>query len=155
MQARVGLARFIKGLVMSLVIFVGCFGFMQLVPYGRDRSNPPVVLEPAWDSPRTRDLAKRACFDCHSNETQWPWYAKVAPMSWVMERHVTVGRSVLNFSDWTRPYDLAPEAGSKVIRREMPPSSYLVLHDHAKLTQDEKVELARGLRMTMGLPWRE
>ena len=54
---------------------------IQLVPYGRHHVNPPTVSEPAWDSPVTRELARQACFDCHSNETTWPTYARVAPLS--------------------------------------------------------------------------
>jgi hypothetical protein len=144
-----------KATMTGVLIFTGLFGALQLVPYGRASSNPPVVAEPAWDSPRTRELAKRACFDCHSNETRWPWYAKVAPFSWVMQHHVETGRSVLNFSEWTRPYVLAEQAGSEVIRTEMPPRGYRMLHDHAQLTIDERVELARGLHATLGLEWRE
>lgn len=135
---------------MGLGCFVGLVALMQLVPYGRAHSNPPVVAEPAWDSPRTRELAKRACFDCHSNETTWPWYANVAPFSWVLERDVEVGRSVLNFSEWTRPYHLASEAEPTVLRRDMPPRNYRLLHGDAHLSHDEKVELAQGLRATFG-----
>ena len=142
--------RFFRGVVMGLAFLVGLFGVMQLVPYGRARANPPVVAEPAWDSPRTRELAKRACFDCHSNETRWPWYAKVAPMSWAMERDVTAGRSVMNFSEWNRHYVMSNEAHHAVLRSDMPLKTYLVLHDDAKLTHDEKVELANGLKATFG-----
>jgi hypothetical protein len=142
--------RFFRGVVMGLAFLVGLFGVMQLVPYGRARANPPVVAEPAWDSPRTRELAKRACFDCHSNETRWPWYAKVAPMSWAMERDVTAGRSVMNFSEWNRHYVMSSEAHHAVLRADMPLKTYLVLHDDAKLTHDEKVELANGLKATFG-----
>jgi hypothetical protein len=149
------LRRLIKVVFLGAVSLTGLFGAMQMIPYGRAHSNPPVVAEPAWDTPRTRALAKRACFDCHSNETKWPWYAKIAPFSWVMQQHVEIGRSVLNFSEWTRPYVLAEQAGSEVIRREMPPRGYRMLHDHARLTEEEKIDLARGLHATMGLPWRE
>jgi hypothetical protein len=149
------LHRILRGIVMTLAFVIGLFGVMQLIPYGRAHTNPPVVAEPAWDSPRTRELAKRACFDCHSNETRWPWYAHVAPFSWVMQRHVDIGRSVMNFSEWTRPYELAEQAGSEVIRTEMPPRGYRMLHEHAQLTHAEKVELARGLHATLGIPWRE
>ena len=145
----------IKVLAMGLVTLVGLLAVIQLVPYGRAHTNPPVVAEPAWDSPRTRALAKRACFDCHSNETTWPWYAHVAPMSWAMQRDVDAGRSVMNFSEWNRPYDLAMEAGPQVVRTEMPPRSYRALHDHARLTHDEKLELARGLHATFGIEWRD
>ncbi len=71
---------------------------IQLIPV--DKSNPPVVSEPTWDSPQTRALAKDACFDCHSNETVWPWYAKIAPSSWLLAQDVDEGRSALNFSEW-------------------------------------------------------
>ena len=65
-----------------IILGVLCLGLViQLLPYGRDHTNPPVVAEPLWDSPQTRALAKRACFDCHSNETIWPWYTNVAPVS--------------------------------------------------------------------------
>jgi hypothetical protein len=149
---KASLRRFIKRMMMSLAFLVGFFGIMQLIPYGRAHTNPPVIAEPVWDSPRTRELAARACFDCHSNETKWPWYASFAPFSWVMQRDVDVGRSVINFSEWTRPYELATAAGPEVIRREMPPRSYRMLHGHAQLTHDEKVELARGLHTTLGAP---
>jgi hypothetical protein len=140
----------LRRLLKVLAVIACVAGVMQIVPYGRARSNPSVVVEPAWDSPRTRELAKRACFDCHSNETSWPWYAKVAPMSWVMQRDVDVARSVMNFSDWTHPYDLSQEAGATVIRRDMPPHKYKLLHGHAHLTDDETIELARGLAATFG-----
>ena len=55
----------------------------QLVPYGRDHRNPPITGTPTWDSPRTAELARRACFDCHSHETRWPWYSSLAPLSWL------------------------------------------------------------------------
>ena len=151
-----GMKRFVKAVAVVLAVLVGLFGVMQLVPYGRSHTNPPVIAEPAWDSPRTRELAKRACFDCHSNETTWPAYGDVAPLSWVMQRHVDVGRSVMNFSEWgMRPYDLANEAGGQVLRGDMPPATYLLMHEDAKLTDQERVELARGLHATFGLPWRE
>ena len=69
------MSKYVKWFLAAVVV-------MQLVPYGRDHSNPPVTAEPNWDSPETRALFKRACFDCHSNETVWPWYAYVAPFSW-------------------------------------------------------------------------
>jgi hypothetical protein len=76
---------------------------IQLVPYGRDHGNPPVTGEPTWDASETRALVKQACFDCHSNETEWPAYASIAPVSWLVQRDVNEGRAVLNFSEWPRP----------------------------------------------------
>ena len=68
-----------------------------------------------------------------------------------MERDVEMGRSVLNFSEWHVPYDLSSEAGPDVVRRDMSPSKYRLLHGHARLTDREAEELARGLHATLGL----
>ena len=65
---------------------------IQFVPYGRSHTNPPVTGEPKWSSARVRQLTKDACFDCHSNETTWPWYSNVAPVSWLVQRDVDSGR---------------------------------------------------------------
>src|ERR1700674_2739250 len=89
-----------SGLVAIAVVL---FGLIQLVPIGVSVTNPPVVSEPNWDSPQTRALAQRACFDCHSNETIWPWYSRVAPVSWLLASDVIQGRSRLNFSTWGQP----------------------------------------------------
>jgi hypothetical protein len=135
-----------KSLVaIASVIVLGLVLVAQLVPYGRNHSNPPVVAEPTWNSPTTRGLAERACFDCHSNQTRWPWYSHVAPMSWLVQNHVDEGREVLNFSDWNRGNSEADEAAKTVREREMPPRSYLLLHPEARLTDAERDLLARGL----------
>ena len=76
------------------------FGLIQFVPFGKTYTNPPVVSEPNWDSPQTRQMAKDHCFQCHSNETQWPWYSHIAPASWLIAFDVQNGRSQFNFSDW-------------------------------------------------------
>jgi hypothetical protein len=75
---------------------------IQAVPYGRSHGNPPTTAEPRWDSPLTRELAARACFDCHSNLTSWPWYSNIAPVSWLIQRDVDGGRGSLNFSEWNQ-----------------------------------------------------
>ncbi len=129
---------------------VAGFGAIQLVPYGREHANPPVVSEPRWDQASTRALAVRACFDCHSNESAWPWYTHVAPASWLVQSHVDEGRQVLNFSDWSRTYEEAVEAGEAVLDGEMPPRSYTLMHPEARLSLAEKDALARGLIATMG-----
>jgi hypothetical protein len=86
-------------LFVGLPVLLAGFLVLQLVPYGRDHSNPPVIAEPLWDSPDTRELSVRACFDCHSNETEWAWYSNVAPLSWLIQSHVDEGREELNFSE--------------------------------------------------------
>jgi hypothetical protein len=133
-----------------LIIVVLAALAIQLVPYGRDHTNPPVVQEPAWDSDQTRELARAACFDCHSNETDWsPWYAKVAPMSWLVAHDVEEGRQTLNFSEWGRARGEAVEELSEVVGEgEMPPAQYTLLHPEARLTDQQKQALAHGLMLT-------
>ncbi len=121
----------------------------QVVPYGRDHDNPPVAAEPAWDTSATRELARRACFDCHSNETRWPWYSSIAPLSWLIQRDVEEGRHELNWSEW----DLASEgdeSAETVIEGSMPPGSYVILHPGARLSDQEIDALVAGLVATFG-----
>jgi hypothetical protein len=139
-----------KVATIAVLSVLGLFLVIQLVPYGRDHANPPVVAEPSWDDPSTRALAVRACFDCHSNETHWRWYANVAPTSWLAQWHVDEGRRVLNFSEWHRSYEEAPESAETITTGEMPPPSYLLLHPEARLSDQEKRALASGLTATIG-----
>ena len=133
-------------------IFVGGFILLQLVPYGRDHSNPAIAAEPAWDSPETKALAQRACFDCHSNETVWPWYSHIAPVSWMVQNHVDEGREYLNFSEWGsgREAEEGEEMAESIYDGEMPVRSFLITHPEARLTEEEKQVLARGLMATAG-----
>jgi cytochrome c551/c552 len=128
-----------------ILIVCGLFVLIQFVPYGRDHTNPPVTQEPAWNAPEARALAAMACFDCHSNETRWPWYSMIAPASWLIYSDVSEGRSVLNFSDWNRVQKDAGDAAKEVLSGDMPPWYYLPMHPQARLTQDERETLARGL----------
>ena len=126
------------------------FVAIQLIPYGRDHANPAVLKEPAWDQPATRELAVRACFDCHSNETRWPWYANVAPVSWLVQRDVDEGREAVNFSEWQRTYKEAGESADTVSEGEMPLQTYVLAHPEARLSLAQRTALARGLRATLG-----
>ncbi len=143
--------------LIMLVAAVVAAGFLllQLVPYGRAHDNPPVAVEPNWDSPQTRELARRACFDCHSNETVWPWYSSVAPVSWLVQHDVDEGRQYLNFSNWNQVNGEGeregnePEEMGEVIREgEMPPSQFLITHPEARLTDAERAALVEGLVAT-------
>lgn len=153
MNARI--RRTLKLLAVGPASIAGAVLLLQLVPYGRAHSNPPTIVEPAWDSPRTRELAVRACFDCHSNQTRWPWYASVAPLSWAVQFDVEAARSVINFSEWNRRYALAGYAGRRTSSGMMPPHKYRLAHPEAELTPAERAELARGLEATLGGPDRD
>lgn len=140
-----------KWLTSGSFLIIAAVVIIQIVPIGRDHNNPSVVSEPAWDSPQTRALAARACFDCHSNETVWPWYSNIAPFSWLVQRDVEEGRRVMNFSEWNTGRRQRTEEIFEVIQEGyMPPSSYLPLHPQAQLTQSETTELIRGLQATFG-----
>ena len=127
---------------------VALFALAQAVPYGRNHSNPPVTKEPAWNSPRTRDLAVRACFDCHSNETTWRWYSNIAPASWLVQRDVDSGRRALNFSEWDKPQDVSASDIAEAVNGGMPPWFYTIIHPHAALSTIEKKQLIAGLNAT-------
>ncbi len=136
-------------LAVFAVLVIG-FVAIQLVPYGRAHTNPPVTGEPAWDSQATRDLAVRACFDCHSNETAWPWYSSVAPASWILQRHVDEGREKLNFSEWGSGEQETDDMVELVRDGEMPPWDYLLPHPGARWSDAETRTLIDGLTTTFG-----
>lgn len=122
---------------------------IQLYPYGRDHSNPPVQQTIAWDSPRTEQLARDACFDCHSNETEWPWYSNVAPVSWWVQQHVDEGRNELNYSE-PSGMEEADESAESVQEGSMPPTYYTITHPEARLSDQEKQGLIDGFIATFG-----
>jgi mono/diheme cytochrome c family protein len=127
------------GLALALIL-------IQAVPYGRDHTNPSTRQEPAWADPRTRELAVRACFDCHSNETRWPWYSNVAPFSWLTQSDVDRGRRKVNYSEWNRRQKEAPKSAKRVREHDMPPWYY----PWARLSRAEREELSQGLAATFG-----
>jgi len=132
--------------VLAVVIL---FGLIQLVPYGRNHTNPAVVKEAAWDSPQTRELAVRACFDCHSNATIWPWYTNIAPFSWLIQADVDRGRRALNFSAWNGVSRRVNQVGNQISSGRMPPFYYTPLHPSANLTSAEKQQLITGLENSL------
>jgi len=132
----------VVGILVALAVLI------QLIPLPGRGNNPAVIAEPKWDSPQTRTLVKRACFDCHSNETTWPWYSYVAPVSWLIYHDVMEGRQRLNFSEWSSSQFGAMEAAEKINSGEMPPAYYLPIHPSAQLTQAEKQQLITGLNNT-------
>ena len=128
------------GLLVSLVA-------IQLVPYGRDHTNPAPGREVAWDSRRTEQLTTDACMDCHSNLTRWPWYSNVAPVSWLVQRDVEEGRGELNLSTGEIELD---EMIATIREGSMPPWQYKPTHSGARLSEQEKQDLIRGLEATFG-----
>jgi hypothetical protein len=134
-----------KAAVVVVIVLVA----LQFVPYRV--SNPKVRDEPKWDSTRTRDLAVRACYDCHSNQTKVLSFEQVAPLSWWITNHVKDGRAALNFSTWHTSAGEGAHRADDAVHDGMPPSFYtwFGLHSTAKLSPTEVQELVDGLRKTI------
>ncbi len=121
---------------------------IQFVPV--ERVNPPV--EEILTAPGDIDaILRRACYDCHSNETRWPWYGRVAPASWLVAHDVEEGREYLNLSTWNRYDDAAMGKNLEEICEEieegaMPPWYYLPLHPGARLNDEERALIRAWVR---------
>ena len=112
-----------------------------------ERTNPSVepgqTLQAQLDLPPDAEaILRRSCYDCHSNETFWPWYSGIAPVSWLIARDVEEGRRSLNFSEWGtyktgKVLSMLERICDETTFGEMPLSSYLVLHPSARLTAAE------------------
>jgi hypothetical protein len=131
---------------------VAAFAFLlvaiQFIPYGRHHTNPLVTAAVTWDSRETETLVRGACFDCHSNETRWPWYSHVAPASWLVQSDVDEGRRKLNFSEGNLKE--IEEVAEVVSEGEMPPWFYRPAHRKARLSVEQKQALVRGIHATFG-----
>lgn len=136
-----------KWLGILIVVLIA----VQLVPYGRDHTNPTVIAEPTWDTPKTRELFFRACADCHGHETKWPWYSRIAPVSWLVASDVAEGREHFNVSMWGVQAKNKGEEAAKAFREgEMPPWFYKIPHPEAQLSEEESGQLLNGLIATFG-----
>ena len=128
--------------IAGTVVFLA----IQAVPYGWRHSNPPVTQDAPWQSARAEQLARVSCYECHSNETDWPVYAYVAPMSWLVRYDVDRGREDLNFSEWDREQEAdADDAADAVEDKSMPPWRYTLAHPDARLSAAEREELIAAL----------
>jgi hypothetical protein len=142
-----------KSKLFLRTVVAGFFALLviQLVPYGRDYTNPPIIREPSWDSLATRAIVKRSCFDCHSNETIWPWYSRVAPLSWLVRYDVDEGRRELNFSDWqfgAREGERIDKIRKEITNGGMPPVAFRLVHPEARLSDAEIRLIIDGLSAT-------
>jgi hypothetical protein len=131
-----------RQLLIGLYAMAGVLTAAQFIRM--DRPNPPV--NPArclWNDqrvdPKVSALLRRACANCHSHETQWPWYSKVSPVNWLVARDVEKGRQKLNFSKWSGgSRNVWEEIADAVDKGEMPPRQYVWMHPEAKITQAER-----------------
>lgn len=126
---------------ISLFALIAIILGIQLIPV--DRSNPPVVAD--LEAPvEVKLILKRSCYDCHSNEVNWPWYSYVAPISWLVAYDVEEGREELNFSEWQKYANdpaMKEEIMEEVAEGEMPLSIYLTTHRNAAVSASELATL--------------
>lgn len=133
-------------------IAIGFMSLLVIIQFFRiDKTNPKVVIENDFifqtnPPEQIQTILKTSCYDCHSNESKYPWYTDIAPVSWWVKHHINEAREELNFSDWTS-YPLKKqkhkleEVYEEVDEGEMPLLSYLIVHKEAKLTTEQKNEL--------------
>jgi Haem-binding domain len=103
------------------------------------------VQDAPWPDAASEDVARSSCYSCHSNETDWPFYSYVAPMSWLVRSDVENGRDELNFSDWERDAGEADDAVEAIEDGSMPPDRYTLIHRNASLSDDEREVLVTAL----------
>ena len=136
----------------ALAVLAAAFLLIQLVPAAR--TNPP-AQGPLAAPPQVLDVLQRACFDCHSNDTTWPWYTSVAPFSWLAVHDVEEGREELNFSNWalldpSEATEKREECWEEVAEGEMPLWFYEPLHPHARLTDADREVLRQWAGASAG-----
>ena len=144
-----------RNLVFGAIgMVVAGFLVMQIIPIGRiypaaeRKPDPPVAVTIEWKSPETEHMVRAACYDCHSNETAYPWYANIAPVSWLVSRDINNGRAAMNFSeDAPTEYNISDLEWH--LLNNMPPKIYVVMHPEAVLTEDQKALLLAGFKETL------
>jgi len=126
-----------------LIVIVGFFIILQLIPL--NQTNPPVIQDASAPSD-IKLILKTSCYDCHSNETEWPWYSRIAPGSFLITRDVVEGRKHLNFSEFSDmddfdSTDIAEEIIEVLDEGKMPIVPYLLLHPGASLSDSQTQSL--------------
>ena len=133
--------------IVAVTVFVG----LQAIPV--DRRNPPVepsrTIFGSEALPSTVEMVlRRSCQDCHSNQTRWPWYSHVAPISWIVAHDVHAARRQMNFSEWADYSNRKKEEKrngicEQVVNGDMPEGKYALIHRPARVTEDERAAICR------------
>ena len=135
--------------MFKVMIVVVIFLVIQIIPYGKNHTNPEVLSIVKWDSPKTKELFDKSCLDCHSNKTKWPWYSNIAPISWIVYNDVEEAREHFNISMiGHQKHNELDETYEEVELGDMPPFIYLLNHSSAKLNETDRLLLINGLKNT-------
>ncbi len=143
-----------RNALIAVGVLVVLFVIFQLLPWGSlipafAETNPPITSQIKWDSATTEALVRSACYDCHSNETVWPWYAHIAPVSWLVAHDTNEGRQRLNFSTQSANRIEAGELIENIQSGKMPPATYPLMHPAANLSADQKAALIAGIQASL------
>jgi cytochrome c553 len=136
-----------RSVLLVLGALLGVFGLIQLVPYGHDHTDPPVTAPFKWTSTQAEAIAKRSCYACHSNQSNWWWAIKIAPFSWLAQHDISVGRARVNFSEWNG--GLSSQGLQYALANGMPPLQFTLLHPGATLSAAEKQQLVAGFQQSL------
>lgn len=146
-----------KSIRIVLLVVLGVFVVMQF--FRIDKSHPEIAARHDFikQTKPPKDIEKilrSACYDCHSYETEYPWYAEVAPVSWWLDDHIKEGREHLNFSEWGKfkkklKNHKLHECAEETEEQKMPLSSYTLTHGDAKLSTDQRKKLAEWFESQM------
>ncbi len=133
-----------------LIVLIGLFVLIQVFPVSKPESradNPADLIASGNVDPEIANMLKTACYDCHSFETQYPWYSHLAPVKWLVIRDINEGREDLNFSDWMlmdpmAQLEMLDEISTEVMSGEMPMKIYPLMHPEAKLSDADRQKLS-------------
>lgn len=146
------MSRIKKILLALLIVFVA----IQFIQPARNTSKQllPTDFAKVYTVPvNVQSILQNACYDCHSNNTNYPWYVNIQPMAWIMKRHVDNGKAKLNFSEFgsysnRRQMSKLKEISNQIKDDEMPISSYKMMHKNANLTKEEKILVVDWINKT-------
>jgi hypothetical protein len=137
------MSNFRKNVKVGVWILVAVLAVAQAIRPAK--TNPPARMDTSLD-PAVKPVLRRACYNCHSNETVWPWYSNVAPVSWLLASDVQDARIKVNFSEWeTYPTDIQGhkrfKVGEEVEEKAMPPWYYSMMHRDSRLSAEERARI--------------
>ncbi|MEO8514262.1 MAG: heme-binding domain-containing protein [Ignavibacteria bacterium] len=146
--------------IIKIVLVILVIGLIAIQFFNRPDKTAKTEITPANITKvmtvpsNVESILKRSCYDCHSNQTVWPWYTNVAPVSWLVADDVVKGRKKMNFSEWTNLSESKREARlndicEEIKADEMPLSNYLIIHGDAKLSQADKDILCKWVETEM------
>jgi mono/diheme cytochrome c family protein len=137
-------------LILKIVVVIGIVTFIVIQFFQPGKNVGEITQNHIFKQEQlpenVQQVFQNACMDCHSNNTKYPWYNKIAPVSWILNKHVTEGKNELNFSEWGE-MDAFDKIGAledirqEVERKTMPLKGYVAMHKEAKLTDEQREAL--------------